>query len=147
MLWREIDLEDFEYHYGEEIATAVYNLLLEFDERFRYLGVGRNRATFVTGRGRYVIKVPITVEGMNDNYREAQLYDLYSEDPEAYYGAYGRARLHHIMPAGIPVLFMEYLDPTTLSYDELPNWVKTIDSGQVGWDREGRLKAYDYGNL
>lgn len=37
------------------------------------------------------------------------------------------------------------VDWSVNEYSDFPDWVGCIDCGQVGYDRRGRLKAYDFG--
>jgi len=135
-----MDFRELEYSYGPTVAQAVLNTLTLFNQRFKFLGIGRNRAVYTTSSGKYVMKVPVTSEGFTDNQRESRIYKSYPNS------IYARAHLHHILPVGIPVLFMEHIQPTIKTLNELPSWVMSIDGAQVGLDQNGNLKAYDYGD-
>lgn len=41
---------------------------------------------------------------------------------------------------------MEYIEPITSFKDKkLPDWINSVDGGQVGYNKKGLLLAYDYG--
>lgn len=56
---------------------------------------------------------------------------------------YAKCRLIHI--DNIPVIGMEFLDLSIVDKSKLPEWVFSVDSFQVGYDKNGKLKIYDYG--
>ena len=95
---------------------------------------GRNRATFF---GKHcVIKFPLNDNGIADNDWEGSC--------SADYLAVGK----WIEIGGFVCVMQEKLIPipeNEFSYDNLPDWVGSIDGGQVGYDKKGRLKAYDFG--
>lgn len=98
--------------------------------------IGRGRNRLVLRHGKYVIKIPLNFNGEVDNAWEARvrLRDI----PTA------RCRLATL--GGWQVLVMEYVEvPTDFSYAAYPNWCKSVDCAQVGWTRQGKLVAYDFG--
>lgn len=92
------------------------------------------RHIFVSKRN--VIKFPRDIRGMIDNFSEAYLYSL-KTDPNL-----ARCRIGHINR--LPVLVMEKIniDPT---HPDIPKWADNTDRRQVGLNRKGQWKAYDYG--
>lgn len=134
----EWNLEELEYEYGPEITEGVRQILEYFEKRYQFLGTGTRRAVFLTPNERWVVKVPLSGMGMLGNRTEARRYAALPDD------IYAKARLHNIMPLGIPVLFMEYLEPVMEGFSELPDWTWGIEMWQVGYDKYGNLKAYDY---
>lgn len=125
---------------------------------FILLGEGRNRQ--VWRRGNYVFKFPLNQYGVSDNNHEAQVYQLSLR--KKLYCKYARCRL--VLPWGT-VLVMEFAgypgpgsrpvtnaegkDDPTYHYiswkNNLPTWCNSIDCGQVGYNRAGKIVAYDYG--
>lgn len=106
---------------------------------------GRNRRVFLM-RG-YVIKVPLNYEGIDDNLHEGKQRRPAGPLGE-YETIYARTRLvhHH----DIPVLLMERVTHATSAaldayFGKIPSWVYGIDCCQVGFTKDGRLVAYDYG--
>lgn len=99
-----------------------------------FIGQGRTRAVFLLPGGRYVVKIPVDEMGYHDNWSEARQA---KRDGWLYKHQVARCRL---MKNGW--LVMEYVKPAT--GEELPDWVGSVDCGQVGWTRDGRLVAYDF---
>lgn len=105
---------------------------------YKFLGEGRTRAAFLTPSGDYVIKVPIDEMGFVDNFREYRMWQQFNKwIPKEYLA---RCKLH--LDSGI--LVMEVVNPTYVPMDGRPAWVDSIDCGQVGYNRKGKLVAYDY---
>lgn len=99
-----------------------------------FLGEGRNRLVYRLGEhGRYVIKVPKSNYGINDNYHEARIYKEHKDDIISY----ARCRLTGTF------LIMEYVEP--IDTWDIPEWAKYVDCGQVGRNLNGKIVAYDYG--
>lgn len=140
---REVILKHAKDYFDDDMAQ----LYLRFVDRCQQWCVGRNRITFVMGK--YVVKLPWSIGGFGDNDWEGSV----DTDP-AYYNdpwtiQYARTRLTYTN--GVPIVFMEYVPH--LSYTAVremhngkePDWVASVDCGQVGLNRNGRLVAYDYG--
>jgi hypothetical protein len=104
----------FEGKYGLEIGEGIYRI--------------------VYGNEHIVIKVPKNIIGYYNNITE---YRAFRQNP------INRAicRLKYIND--IPILIMEKLDLISGRF-QMPNWARTIDNAQVGKDKKGRFKAYDY---
>lgn len=95
---------------------------------------GRNRAAFMSKH--CVIKFPLNDNGICDNDWEGSC--------SAPYLAKGR----WIQIDGFTCVIQERLTEIPadeFSYESLPDWVGSIDGGQVGYDKKNRLKAYDFG--
>lgn len=100
---------------------------------FKYLGSGRNRTTYLLPSGKYVLKIPRNEAGVFDNADEEAL-SLYKT----------HARCRTIKLFGTLCLVMEYVEQASLD-KELPTWCDFVDCRQVGYNRKGKLLAYDYG--
>jgi hypothetical protein len=121
------------------VKAKVEELNRFFKAKGKYLGSGRNRAVYQL-RKDYVIKVPINEDGFADNFNEDRAYHRRRNEPLA------AARMVYADKSdGIPLLVMEYVEPVK-SFKDLPSWVYSIDSMQVGYNRKGKLVAYDYGD-
>jgi len=101
----------------------------------RPIDAGRNRLVFSTGRG-FVLKFPRSLNGEADNNYEGR-----HRGPT-------KARSRRVEFMGFCCVMQERLQ--RLHHDvkrprNLPVWVDSVDCAQVGYDRQGRLKAYDYG--
>jgi hypothetical protein len=112
---------------------------------FEYIGDGCSRSVY--RHGNYVIKLPLDDYGISANAREAHRWKKYGYSGEI---PYARCRL--LPNSGI--LVMEYARYTIpgktlpdgfVPYEEAPDWTKWVDCQQVGYNRTGRLVAYDYG--
>lgn len=123
--------------FGEDIRI----LFERYMRRCKGFESGRNRSVFVFDR--YVVKLPRCENGVADNDWEGSISD--GPDP---YVRHARTRMSYYK--GIPIVFMErvtYATPTSLRerYGKEPDWVSSVDCGQVGWNRGGKLVAFDYG--
>lgn len=99
---------------------------------------GGTRATFFLPTG-VVVKVPFTMEGLDSNYSEASWSEKYGKD-----GYIPIAEAFIETWDGLDVLIMERVTPLLrFSYKDVPDWVGSVDCGQVGYDSEGVLVAYD----
>lgn len=102
------------------------------------LGQGRNREAFLTKRGKYIIKVPLNEAGWSDNLIEVTDYER-----NRFLGREYMARCRMVVLSGVPCLIMERVDPVT-SLKGLPEWTDFVDCRQVGYNRKGKLVAYDW---
>ena len=111
---------------------------------------GRNRCTFIFRT--YVVKLPLTDYGISDNDWEGSV----SNDPdftpepgtEDWYIQYARTRLAQV--GSVPVLLMERVEYATYATimereGKEPDWIASVDCGQVGYNKSGKLVAFDYG--
>lgn len=134
-----IHLADF----NAEGRQALFSLFSRFAHRSKDVHVGRNRTVF--DMGTYVVKIPRALDGFTDNEWEGSVSNG-NDDPEEV--RYARTRLAYVDE--IPVVFMEKVEyaSTAQIVSKLghePDWVNSVDCGQVGFTRDGRLVAFDYG--
>ena len=124
----------------------LWRLYERYMRRCRDYVIGRNRIVFMFAT--YVVKLPWTFDGIADNDWEGSV----SNDPDEPYSdwqvQYARTRIHY--EGEIPVVFMERVRPLlgkdiVARFGYEPEWVSSVDCGQVGLNRAGRLVAYDYG--
>jgi len=114
------------------------------------IGYGRHRITFANKH--FVVKLPRSIAGISANHDEV---DLYKRD---------KGERHHLAPSklvktksGIDLLVMPKLDVERFDKEtnamgmgvraKVPRsqkWIWNYDGGQVGYDRKGKLKAFDY---
>ena len=121
-----------------------HQLSVRYSSRCLSIFEGRTRNVF--NFGKYVVKVPKNFYGVIDNEWEGCVSNSEDCDPEDV--QYARTRLDYWK--GVPVVFMEYVEYASdeqiskrLGY--VPEWTMSVDCGQVGFNRKGRLVAYDYG--
>jgi hypothetical protein len=126
-------------------------ILKALHERFAKRAIeytfGRNRGVFVMPRN-YVVKIPKNADGFTDNDWEGSVSNFDESDPnfDPDDVQFARTRLFYypIENDFIPILFMEYVKQDT-DWDSHPDWVGSVDCGQVGYTKKGRLVAFDYG--
>lgn len=108
---------------------AAEKIIKKLIKKYGEPEVGTTRAAFI-GRN-FVFKFPINESGERANDWEGSCRD----------DIYAKGRW--IKFENFICVMQERL---TLAGDEpLPDWVNGIDGGQVGYDRNGNLKAYDFG--
>lgn len=130
-------IEDF-------IKSISDSIQKEYDEKYSVLGTGRNRKVYDMGNG-LVVKVPLNAPGMEDNLAESEIYKSTRDDPEGYLIRY--AECNHFNYKDIPLVIMEKVEPIKGYHPELPDWTDYVDCAQVGYNKEGKLVAYDYGRF
>ena len=135
----------------DEITELTKNLK-ELHERYAKRAIevysGRNRNVFRMPGG-YVVKIPTCMDGIADNDWEGSLSN--SEEGTGFdigYIQYARTRMGYYKD--IPIVFMEYVEFLPSSkikerYGKQPDWCWSVDCGQVGSNKYGRLVAFDYG--
>ena len=108
---------------------------------FHLIGSGTKRKVYKRFDCNYVYKIPhedCQSIGFEENIREAKIYreNKYTNP------IYAQCEL-----LGDNILQMEYVQPVYFTKDDVfPDWVLTIADCQVGYNREGKLVAYDYGS-
>lgn len=124
-------------------GPKVASKFVQYFKRATGISYGRNRIVLLMGP--YVIKFPINWNGHADNDWEGSISNPDESEPD--YNPdnvqYARTRLAYFEQT--PIVFMEQVTPTAESYDVLPDWVGYVDCAQVGYNRKGKLVAYDYG--
>jgi hypothetical protein len=131
----------------EEPSQALVALHLRYARRAVAAYSGRNRNVFVLGQ-RLVVKLPRSLEGYADNDWEGSVSNAPESLNHPEHVQYPKTRLAYV--DGIPVVFMERIEALTgraieARFGQEPDWVASVDGGQVGVNRHGRLVAYDYG--
>lgn len=126
-----LDFVNFEDEGLDHLSLA---LLKKLNEKYEYIGRGRNRIVFKSKSGKYVIKVPRNIEGNGDNFRETKKEDFGFPVPKS----------RRIILDDFCCVIMEYVEHVSFKDRKAPSWVSWIDCGQVGYNRKGELVAYDY---
>lgn len=108
------------------------DVLKKLIEKYGIPKCGRNRATFISKYS--VIKFPLNDDGETNN------------DMEAYFISDNTAKGKKIVLKGFTCIIQEKIIELSYPVDftTLPEWTKNIDSGQVGYDHKGHIKAYDF---
>lgn len=137
--------EDFEESHGFWLLDTLHQ---RYAKEAKTIWQGRNRTVF--DKGRYVVKVPRNFNGIADNDWEGSVSNGETlGDPN--HVQYARTRMFYWHD--IPVVLMEKVEHAnqeqTKEYLGTPkgksDWTWSVDCGQVGFNRQGRLVAYDYG--
>jgi hypothetical protein len=133
-----IILEQVKIEFGDDQITRLFERYFARHKTFEF---GRNRAVFFYPT--FVVKLPITHDGIVDNDWEGSISGGGRYDVQL-----ARTRMFYV--GDFPVVLMERIDEATdvsirqrLGY--LPDWVNSVDGGQVGFNRKGDLLAFDYG--
>jgi hypothetical protein len=100
-----------------------------------FVGSGRYRMVFRVSETE-VVKVPINEAGCIANLREALTFE---REGRGGHIPYAQCRLE----GGL--LWMEYVEVKHIPYSTGPEWVYSVDCGQVGRAQDGCLVAFDYG--
>lgn len=131
-----VEFEGDPYH---AITLKQINL---YRKKYGEPEVGRTRAVFDRGDG-FVVKVPINGEGFAANHREVLTSEV--EDPYTPVADCRHDTVYDASPAGVSVLVMEKLsfEGVPRGYANLPDWVMSVDGGQVGYNKKGELVAFD----
>ena len=126
------DLAGTEFSCIYKLKSFVNRLLRKYGDP---VSSGRNRTVFESKY--HVIKVPRCCDGIVDNDWEGSVSHKY----------YAKSRLVYI--SGIPIVFAEKISEISskdvLRISEYFDWVRGVDSMQVGYTRKGKLVAFDYG--
>lgn len=128
--------------HADRCIPGLSKLYERYAKRALGFEYGRNRAVFIMGK--YVVKIPRCWDGVADNDWEGSV--RHSPHPEE--AKYVRTRMVYVDE--IPIVFAEYVKPASIKdmksiLGTVPSWTDAIDCQQVGFNREGRLLAYDYG--
>lgn len=127
----EIDYQPWDDSYKNQTKKIINS----FASLYGTPQIGRTRAVFDTEDGN-VLKIPYTDEGFIANRGEV----MTSEAEDAYIPI---AKCWHDEKDGVSVLVMEKVTPAKADYKNMPDWIYSVDCGQVGYLPDGRLVAYD----
>ena len=122
--------------FDESHAKTLIGLWKKYEKKASNIHWGRTRVAFIINN--IVVKLPLYSDGCIDNDHEGSFFcDEYANTKLTYCN-------------DIPILFMEYVkhanfDAIKDEFGNIPDWVYSIDCGQVGFNRKGKLVAYDYG--
>lgn len=108
--------------------------------------IGTGRVAYISKS--VVFKVPIDIDGFRLNDWEASLSSFQAGTPYEI----PLAKSRHLLGVEIPIVVMEKVQELTLKEIEslfgyIPNFVHSVDMGQVGLNKKGKLVAFDYADL
>lgn len=125
----------------------MYSLLAlkrKYKKRAKAVFMGRNRIVY--DMGKYVVKIPLNEDGIADNDWEGST--VWEDSPDHITARTRAAWVDCKCHGVIPILFAERVNFEALAgvgYEALPEWAGSIDCGQVGYTKKGKLVAYDFG--
>ncbi len=121
--------------YKSNISSKHADIVLN-DITYTHIGSGLKRDVYVSPDGEYVVKVPKNNLGEEENIRE---YETYTKNPGSIYAKCELLDDNYLK--------MEYVEPVYFKKgDDYPEWTLSIAEHQVGYTRDKRLVAYDYGS-
>jgi len=109
--------------------------------------LGTSRVTYLS---KFVVfKIPISEDGFGMNDFEASLMG-FGEEQDPWYIPLAKSK--HLPQCGMPIVVMEKVIPADnemiLSImGTIPSFVNSVDMGQVGFTKSGKLVAFDYADL
>lgn len=128
---------------GKKQNKMAEKICKKMQEKYTLLDIGRNRLVFKLKSGNYVLKFPLNEDGVSDNDWEASIC---SNKNEGDIDEVQWPKTRYIEIEGFICCVMEYIEPITYFEDKvLPDWIHSVDGGQVGYNKKGVLLAYDYG--
>lgn len=124
-------------HNADYFQDQDIELPTTLDDGFEVVGRGCTRLVIRRPGHLWVWKIPLRPFGLYDNEREVRLF-------AANYWPHARkAKCKLYRVCGLPLVLMEWVNTDDVP-DPLPAWVHHIESNQVGTNRRGELRAYDY---
>ena len=125
---------------AEGVRNAVRKLISSGAE---WIGTGTSRICFSYPGSTTVIKVPFSAEGQEASVNEAQAFENFQKYPAVCTPIADCNIVDFTATFGMKLLVMERLFEFPTVRIALPDWVARVDCGQVGYNSEKRLVAYD----
>lgn len=146
-----LDIFGIQYKKALKLSdTYIHKMKMKYINQYGYTLIGRGsyRIGFELNSD-WIIKFPLNSSGVRCNLVEAKLYEIYKNT-----GRYAKCCIKDYH--GIPLIVMEsikdfyeehtYDSMNDLKYPDLPHWCHHQDGPQIGYNKKGKLKIYDYGN-
>lgn len=118
-------------------------IIKQLREKYTFLGLGRERIVFRLKSGNYVLKFPLGCSGERANDWEGSVITNKNK--------VGLRKDIVITPKtrwvnykGFVCVIMEYVNEE-IEREEYPDWSGSVDDGQVGKNRDGKIVAFDFG--
>lgn len=123
-----------------KINNIAYKLSKRLQKKYHNVELGRNRIVFISKF--CVFKIPTCNNGCIDNDWESSLSNADIIDQEEIYYANTRS----IIIDDLLCCVMQKVTPWQYeNWNEMPDWINSVDGGQVGYSRKGTLMAFDFG--
>lgn len=110
------------------------------------LGVGACRVGLLSPDGKTVLKLPLHLTGVMDNYREAKLYKETQNKLDNFAECY-MVGLFLVMERCVTIHSVALRTLTDEQLAPHQKWLALIDSSQCGVTESGKVVAFDYGDL
>lgn len=127
---------DPDFH-GNVLSDYVHSLRLAQAKYGDPIGQGRHRVVFRDGD--HVLKVPYRASGIDANFYEGRTQSNNPHEPRASCSLDDQLAGQLKSPC---VLRMEYVEHVGCS--PRPDWTWSVDCGQVGRNKDGKVVAYDW---
>ncbi len=140
-------LEEFFRKSEFSVDEELIDFAIKISEKYGLpISAGRQRTVWSTGSG-YVIKVPKDESGDCANANEEWTHKRHDK----FLGDYAKTRT--FLVADRVICIAEYIEPAstedlTAVYGDRkdwPLWIKALDCEQAGFNRDGQVKAFDFG--
>lgn len=137
-------LSYLESEFGKGLILDLHRKLID---KYGMPKLGTGRATYISKF--CVFKLPVTLCGFRLNDWEGSVSSI-GKKGTPYYIPIARSKL--IFIDDIPIVVMEKVQESSLSEIKsklglIPDFVSSVDMGQVGFNHKGQLVAYDYADL
>lgn len=127
-----------------QVMPEMIVLALRLDKKYgKPIGSGLTRVTWNTHKG-HVIKLPRCEKGSMDNEWESSISMVQDKLEDE-----GYAKTKSSLFNDYVVIMAEFITEATLDdvknkFGIIPDWIYSIDCIQVGFNKKGYLKAYDF---
>jgi hypothetical protein len=129
---------------SRELAPTVRNAVLKLiNSGAEWVGTGTSRIVFSYPGSNTVIKVPFSEEGQAASLNEAEALQNFQKFPHICTPIADCQIVDFTSSIGMKLLVMEQLHEFPVMRTGLPDWVASVDCGQVGYNSKKRLVAYD----
>lgn len=144
-IWDEVERILKPNFFDEEIPKLLKKFFFDYCHHFSdEYAFGRNRVVFYCKH--FVVKLPITDAGLSNNEWEGSVSNSKETRDNGEDVQYPRTKLFYIGENAVPIVLMEKVSFPDNDF-VLPDWANSVDCGQVGFTRTGRLVAFDYGDF
>lgn len=133
-----------EFSDAVEIHREIHEVIQEMIfNGTKLIGCGTTRIVFDYDE-KNIVKIPFTWNGFMASSREVKAFKDYTVHGDIYVPMAECFFAHEDTSLGkISGIFMEKVNIFPIDYKKLPGWVSTVDCGQVGYNRQNELVAYD----
>ena len=128
--------------FSPNVRKLIYKIRINYEP----LGNGRHREVYLLPSKKFIVKIPINIDGALANIAEYKYWKNREVIKEHYNVDLARCRLYQGSAFQDKLLVMEFIKDKLDNEKYLPSWAFKIDCSQVGRNRQGKIVAYDYGS-